>query len=309
MEQPKNKATKKPRKSDQPLPVVPASAIHMAKVGGTIALIAAAAISAQTLISLGHTLGLHGRIAWLLPTSLDVYAATSIWVGYRIPSAHPAAGIARRDARLALALTVCCNALYHLLLLAGSQLPQWLTDGLLVLVGALPPLVVERIFHLQMSVRDGAGSADETPTADRADGRPGADSARRSAGERRQVPTPTRRPETPTAPARADGSADSPAPTAPADTFPAADGSADVIDLKTAGDAVRRPLPEWVELATPLYRQYLDEFGEGPNAPQLAALLDEAGHGAPGKSRSRDVRAATEKAINEDPEPVRAVNR
>ena len=148
-----------------PLPPVPPGAIRMAKIGGTIALIAAAAMSAQTLVALGHILGYHGRIAWLLPASLDVYAGTSIWVGYRIPAAHPASVIARRDAVLALTLTVCCNALYHLLLLAGSALPKPLIDTLLVAVGALPPLVVERIFHLQMSVRNGVDDEASTDAA------------------------------------------------------------------------------------------------------------------------------------------------
>jgi len=146
---------KKQSKKTGSVSAVPSSAVRMAKIGGSIALFAAAAISAQTLVSLGHTIGLHGRVAWLLPTSLDVYAATAIWVGYRIPAAHPASVVARRDARLALSLTVCCNVLYHLLVLVGSELPKVLTDPLLLCVGALPPLVVERIFHLQMAVRDG----------------------------------------------------------------------------------------------------------------------------------------------------------
>lgn len=315
-----NKAARGKRK-DGPVPAVPPSAIRMAKFGGTIALIAAAAISAQTLVSLGHLLGLHDKIAWLLPVSLDVYAATSIWVGYRIPAVHPAAGIARRDARLALGLTVCCNALFHLLLLAGSQLPQWLTDTLLIIVGALPPLVVERIFHLQMAVRDGDGADSAAPTVQ-------VPTATQAPTERRQVEAPTkvptadRVPTMPTAPptrvpiqapittavgtrtadARADsavvGTADNPA-----------DGTADVIDMSSAGAAVRRPLPEWVTLALPHYRHLAATF-DPVTAPQLADRLAEAGHGTLKPSRARDVCAATKKLAAElgdkaEPEPDR----
>lgn len=247
-----NKAAPAKRK-DGPLPAVPPSAIRMAKIGGTIALIAAAAISAQSLISLGHLLGLHGKVAWLLPVSLDVYAATSIWVGYRIPAIHPAARIARRDARLALSLTVCCNALFHLLLLAGSQLPQKLTDGLLVLVGALPPLVVERIFHLQMAVRDGDGTA-----------------------EAAQVPVPAR-------PAPERPAAVPPAPAQRHGTAPALNGTDSGTAPRTAPARAERPSATvvplnagtrtsfgmWVERAIPLWNAYVDKH----HAEPIAAVL------------------------------------
>lgn len=242
------------KRKDGPVPAVPPSAIRMAKIGGTIALIAAAAISAQTLVSLGHLLGLRDKIAWLLPVSLDVYAATSIWVGYRIPAIHPAARIARRDARLALGLSVCCNALFHLLLLAGSQLPQWLTDALLIIVGALPPLVVERIFHLQMAVRDGDGTTEAAPVAMPAQpipARPPVAAAQtsartsgtESASDGTQAGTRPR-----TAPERAERA------------------GATVVPLNAG---TRTPFQTWVERAIPLWNAYVDKHKAEP----IAAVL------------------------------------
>lgn len=134
---------------------VPASAVTIAKVGGTVALAAAAAMSVQTLFGLARLLGYAAWNAPLLPLSLDVYAATAISVGYRIPGAHPARATARRNAVLALALTICCNGLYHWLALAGASVSAGLRTELLVAVSALPPVVVERILHLQRAVSGG----------------------------------------------------------------------------------------------------------------------------------------------------------
>lgn len=245
------------KRKDGPMPAVPPSAIRMAKIGGTIALIAAAAISAQTLVNLGHLLGLHDKIAWLLPVSLDVYAATSIWVGYRIPSIHPAARIARRDARLALGLTVCCNALFHLLLLAGSQLPHWLTDTLLIIVGALPPLVVERIFHLQMAVRDGDGTHETAPIsvpAQPAPARPPVAAAHTSARSSGTEPA-----QDGTRPGTA-------ARTAPERTDHTDRASAAVVPLNAG---TRTPFGTWVDRAIPLWNAYVDKH----HAEPIAAVI------------------------------------
>lgn len=263
-----NRKAKKRGKNSAPAPAVPPSAIRMAKVGGTIALIAAAAISAQTLVSLGHTIGLHGKIAWLLPASLDVYAATAIWVGYRIPSVHPAASVARRDARLALSLTVCCNVLYHLLILAGSSLPKPLTDTLLLCVGALPPLVVERIFHLQMSVRNGDDGNEAAPDA--AAGRSGGSSGTAQAAPA-IVPSKTQpargttpNPGTDTPPGTARGTDHGTA--APATPERAKAAPTTTVPPKSG---TRTPFEEWVKRAVPLWNAYVEKHQAEP----IAAVL------------------------------------
>lgn len=128
---------------------VPGSAVLVARLGGTAALLAAAAISASTLYHLGLHVGLLPTIAWLLPAALDIYAACAIFTGYRIPPENPARSSALWNARVALALTVGCNALEHVLSLAGSVITPAVRDGLLVAVASLPPLIVERLLHLQ----------------------------------------------------------------------------------------------------------------------------------------------------------------
>lgn len=128
---------------------VPSSAVLVARLGGTAALLAAAAISASTLYHLGLHVGLLPTIAWLLPAALDIYAACAIFTGYRIPPENPARNSALWNARVALALTVGCNALEHVLSLAGTVITPAVRDGLLVAVASLPPLIVERLLHLQ----------------------------------------------------------------------------------------------------------------------------------------------------------------
>jgi hypothetical protein len=269
----------------QPPPKVPRSAIIVARIGGTLAMIPAAAISAQTLFRLGRMMNLASSIAWLLPAALDIYAVTSIWVGFQVPEGHPARKSAIWNARFALALTVICNALSHALNLASMKHGWSRQDLALTLVSALPPIVVERLLHLQTMIATGEGADSAT--------------AGKGADDRRQNEVPTR-------PADADKTPAVPTPT-PAQTPTAtingttarADKTADIIDLSAAGDAVRRSLPAWVELALPLYRHHVKTFGSGPTAPQLATLLGEAGHGQPGKSRARDVRAATAEAAED----------
>lgn len=134
---------------------VPASVVRMLRRGGTAALVCAAASSFVALFQLAVLVGWIVWIAWLLPASLDVYAGTSLYVGYRLPAEHPAAKAARRNARFALSLTIGCNAIYHALILFGAALPVWVHDSLLVAVSALPPIVVERVLHLSSKVGNG----------------------------------------------------------------------------------------------------------------------------------------------------------
>ena len=138
-----------PHNPDADRLAVPGSAVLVARLGGTAALLAAAAISASTLYRLGLCVGLVPTTAWLLPAALDIYAACAIFTGYRIPPENPARGAALWNARGALDLPVGCNALEHVLSLAGTVISSAFRDGLLVGVASLPPLIVERLLHLQ----------------------------------------------------------------------------------------------------------------------------------------------------------------
>jgi len=144
---------------------VPGSAVLVARLGGTAALLAAAAISASTLYHLGLRVGLVPTTAWLLPAALDIYAACAIFTGYRIPPENPARDSALWNARVALALTVGCNALEHVLSLAGAVISPTVHDGLLVAVASLPPLIVERLLHLQTLLVPGRSASRPTERA------------------------------------------------------------------------------------------------------------------------------------------------
>jgi hypothetical protein len=129
--------------------ITPTNAVRVARIGGTIAELAAAAISAHTLYHLGGQLSLGPAAAWLLPAALDVYAFTALAVGYNLPADHPGQKPVLRNARLAFAMTLGCNALDHLLQKAGRLVDPTIRDLLLVGVATLPPLVVERLLNLQ----------------------------------------------------------------------------------------------------------------------------------------------------------------
>jgi hypothetical protein len=121
----------------------------MARIGGTIADAAAAAISAHTLYHLGGQLDLGPWTAWLLPAALDVFAFTALAVGYSLPAEHPGQRHVLRTARLAFAMTLSCNFLYHFLQKAGQLVDPTIRDLLLVVVATLPSVVVERLLNLQ----------------------------------------------------------------------------------------------------------------------------------------------------------------
>ena len=134
----------------------PVSALVAARLGGAVALVAAASLSFSALCDLARHAGLH-RLAALLPIAVDAFAASALFVAYRLPGGHPARRTTGRTARLALALTVACNALDHLLDLAGYLLTKHVRDVLLVAVASLPPLIVERLLHLQTDLVGGGG--------------------------------------------------------------------------------------------------------------------------------------------------------
>jgi hypothetical protein len=132
----------------------PKSALIAARLGGAIALTAAASLSFNALCDLARHAGLH-HLAALLPIAVDAFAASALFVSYRLPGGHTAHRAASRTARFALALTVACNGLDHLLDLAGYLLTNRVRDLLLVAVASLPPLIVERLLHLQTALVGG----------------------------------------------------------------------------------------------------------------------------------------------------------
>ena len=140
--------------STTPPPTTPTSAVRVARIGGTIAEFAAAAISAHTLYHLGGQLDLGPAAAWLLPAALDTYSFTALAIGYNLPLGHPGQKPVLRNARLAFALTLGCNALDHFLQKAGRLIDPTVRDLLLVAVATLPPLVVERLLNLQSVLVD-----------------------------------------------------------------------------------------------------------------------------------------------------------
>lgn len=283
-----------------PQPVVPSNAVAVAKIGGTVALIAAAAMSAQTLYRLGRILGYAWWNAWLLPTSLDVYAATAIWVGHQVPAEHKARKTASANARLALSFTVGANGLFHLLNLPGVHLPHWLSITLLVLVSALPMFVVERILHLQLSVSNGraeeAVAKPETAVANAAN----------PAAAKTEATTPiAKRVETPTTTAN-----DNPAPadnrqddkTGVAKTRPTAKPD-------DANDNSGADKTEALVAATlGAYRQILtDNTGKRsnprPTAPELVAAVE----GLNTDSRAKQIREIIERRFPDVAPRLRAV--
>lgn len=56
-----------------------------------------------------------------------------------------------------------------------------------------------------------------------------------------------------------------------------------------------RSLPEWANLALPLYQQHVADTGRAPSGPQLAKLMEQAGYGHIKESRSRYIRRAAAK--------------
>lgn len=154
----------------------------------------AAALSAPTLFGLALLIGFAAQLAWLLPAALDGYAVTSIWFGRKVPASHPAAKAARRNARLALALTVACNGLYHLLTLGGVLVPTAARVTLLVAVSSLPPFLVDRLLHLRSLA--GGNSAPTAVTDQASIVQPKAQPSKNNVGERPGTDAVTVQPST-----------------------------------------------------------------------------------------------------------------
>lgn len=284
---PAGKRTRRPK--DEPPPGAPADVMAVLRHGGTAALACAAASSAVSLFWLAILVGWPPALAWLLPSSLDVYAGTSLYVGYRLPVRHPAAKSARRNARFALALSVACNAIYHALVLFGSAWPVWVHDTLLVAVSALPPIVVERLLHLRSKV--GNGNA-ETPAAATPTPLPATATPLRQA-------TPPRVAQ-PALPAVANTPATPAAPAATVAAPPAAKGNTP-IRLVTAAEKEA------------IVTRMLAERGDDVPLSEIAAAIGTPHRATAMKVRDRVIKARTEPRpaeadADEDPEPALAVS-
>lgn len=288
------------RKKDQEAtPALPADERKALSAGIAFALACAAALSAPTLYLLACLIGYPPQLAWLLPASFDGYAGTSIWVGRRIPRSHPAAKAARRNARIALGMTICCNGLYHLLVLAGAAVPRGLHIGLLVTVSSLPPFIVDRLLHLNAIAN---GSADTAPAATTA----APEAKKTDDAKRRQAPAAIDDAKQPATPAvstaepttvtdDADARTDDEATTAE----PSTDDGATVTNL----DDRRRSDDAWAAIAAPHYRGFVQRnAGKTPSGPQLAAMLASAGHPKLSPTRAREIRRATETYLAKHPE-------
>lgn len=301
-----NKAAPGKRKEQAPVPAVPEKTRRIIRAGVGFALVCAAAMSAPTLFNLAELVGFKRNLAWLLPACLDGYAGTSILFGSKVPAGHPARKAATKNARLALALTVFANGGYHLLTLAGKDMPHWLPTTLLVTVSSLPPFIVHRLLHLH-ALADGTGTEtaeERQPTS----GKP----AKPAAVETATAVTGAGSPTAATAPgsgsaAAANTTANGSRP-APAPAKPGSQPAAVVVELTGSG---RRSPDDWAALALPLWQEYVaGHNGTTPTAPVLADLLRTAHPDllVPGSERSeRNIRSATERlAETADVEPERA---
>lgn len=159
--------SRRARRDDTPVPAAPLTDDEQRVLSRGIAFLmfCAAAISFPTIYGLARLIGFDYRLAYLLPAAIDGYAVTSIWFGRRVRIAHPAAKAARRNSRLALAITIACNALYHLLTLGGDLIPAWARITLLVAVSSLPPFLVDRLLHLR-ALAAGTDATANAPAVD-----------------------------------------------------------------------------------------------------------------------------------------------
>lgn len=158
-----NGKPKKAKKNSTPNPAVPEDVIRKVRRGATVAMLLAAGISARTLFQLGEIIGLPKGFAWMLPGAFDVYAYTSATVAAAIPAVHPARRWAVWNARVALTFTMVGNSLVHALYLMSHGQKWTGTDYALVAVSAIPPIIVERLLHLQTKIAADAPATVATP--------------------------------------------------------------------------------------------------------------------------------------------------
>lgn len=300
-------------KNSPPTLTVPKEAIRDSRIGGTISLLCAAAISAQTLFALGRLIGLSPWTAWLLPAALDVYAMTATRVAFQVPVGHEARAKAIWNARIALLFTISSNCLYHAMHLSKNNTSWTASDWALVGVSALPPIVVERLLHLQSIVNSGAAPAPVEATAEEGTG--------------------SRKPSTPaSAPAERKPAAEASTPTKASTPLPvsAPSGSPAVSSSVSGGssDASRRalpaastasrhtasgPIPIQRGARLEVVRAWIDSAGGDKKSVPLKEIQDRFGVSQATASRMRDDAASLpskaepqpEQSADEEPERVR----
>lgn len=219
-------------KTRQQMPPVSDATRRIVLGGVVFALLCAEAWSAPALFKIAVMAKAPASLAWLLPAVIDGYAVTAIIFGNNIPRDHPRRAEVIGNTRLALAITVTANGVYHLLALAANKIPTGVEITLLITVTALPVYIADRLVHLYRLAASGGptellsapadtGTADQAPTAIADRHAPvGADRTRTAPADSHRaadrVPTPTARPVPTSAPAAADEppTADA-APTAP----------------------------------------------------------------------------------------------
>jgi len=289
-------------KNSAPTLAVPKEAIRDSRIGGTIALLCAAAISAQTLFALGRLIGLSPWTAWLLPAALDVYAMTATRVAFQVPVGHTARDKAIWNARVALFFTISSNCLYHAMHLAKGHHNWTASDWALVGVSALPPIVVERLLHLQSIVNSGTvPAAPEEASGSRKESAAGNGSA-----DRKQ------RPEAP-ASTPASVPASSPLPvSAPAGSPAASSGSRPAASTASRHTA-SGPIPIQRGERLKVVRDWIDSAGGDKKSVPLKEIQERFGVSQATASRMRDDAAdlpskpapQPEQAGDEEPERAR----
>ena len=241
------------RPTPAPVPT-PATARWTVGVGGSVALLGASAISFQTLAKLGDLLGILP--SWLLPIAIDVYAATATVASLLLPALHSGRQTAIWNARLALSMSVIGNAVFH-----GLRLGSWsATDIVLTVISAWPPLIVERLLHLQ-----GRLAAAESAPAEEATERASGDrSNARKPKPQRSHPEPNANEQSAHNDRSHDESTDASDRTEDDRSGERSDRINDGTD-RTLTTATGRPsMDRWAQVGRPVYETLARELGKRP---------------------------------------------
>src|SRR5689334_5347538 len=114
-------------------------------LGIAVSAISAATSSFAGLRSLAEVAGWPTLLSFLFPLTVDAYSltATRVWL-VKATSSVRARRFARTNAILAILMSLCGNAIWHLIA-AGLLANSWL---IVVAVGAVPALVLGLVSHL-----------------------------------------------------------------------------------------------------------------------------------------------------------------
>jgi hypothetical protein len=296
---PQGKA-KKRDKNSAPAPAIPKEAIRDSRIGGTVALFCAAAISAQTLFALGRLIGLSAWTAWLLPAALDVYAMTATRVAFQVPVSHDARNKAIWNARVALFFTISSNCLYHAMHLAAGHHRWTPADWALVGVSALPPIVVERLLHLQSIVN--TGGAPVAVEAETGNWKPSTPTSTSNGAERQPAPE-----------ASASATASKPLPKAAPNGSPAVSSRTRPAASTASRHAASGPIPIQRAARLEVVRDWIANTGGDKEAVPLKEIQERFGVSQATASRMRAEAAelpskpASQSEQGADEEPERAL--